>query len=85
MASCPGLSNVTVPGSNITWGEALSHAYGSSVTSYFRPDTGVALLPWIYTTIILIYHIPVLLVRVVRWQAAQSWCLAATFLLSLYT
>ena len=40
---------------------------------------GGALLPWIYTTVVLLIHIPVVVIRVVRWETVQTWCLLATF------
>ena len=36
-------------------------------------------MPWVYTVIILLLHIPVVIIRVVRWEAVQTWCLIATF------
>ena len=35
-------------------------------------------MPWVYTAIILVLHIPVVIIRVVRWEAVQTWCLIAT-------
>lgn len=77
---CPLDSNATVsPASNITWGQATAGSirqFGAS--SYIRPDIGGALLPWIYTVLVLLVHIPVVIIRVVKWEAVQTWCLAAT-------
>ena len=39
---------------------------------------GGALVPWVYSIIILLVHIPVVIIRVVKWEAVQTWCLAAT-------
>lgn len=36
-------------------------------------------MPWVYTAVILVLHIPVVIIRVVRWEAVQTWCLIATF------
>ena len=36
-------------------------------------------MPYVYTAIILILHIPVVIIRVVRWETVQTWCLVATF------
>ena len=79
MDGCPQLLNATVPNANFTWGEALAHVR-SNVTSvdYFRPDIGVALMPWIYTTIVIIVHLPVVLVRVTRWEIVQVWSIVFT-------
>jgi len=49
-------------------------------SSYIRPDVGYALLPWIYMVIVIILHIPMVVIRVVRWQMVQTWCLASTVL-----
>jgi len=48
-------------------------------SSYIRPG-GFSLLPWIYTVIILTLHIPTAIIRVLRWETTQLWCLACTFL-----
>ena len=36
-------------------------------------------MPYVYTAVILIVHIPVVIIRVVRWDTVQTWCLIATF------
>ena len=43
-----------------------------------RSNVGGALLPWIYTAVVLVIHIPVVVIRVVRWETVQNWCLLAT-------
>lgn len=48
-------------------------------SSYIRPG-GFSLLPWIYTVIVLTLHIPTVIIRVLRWETTQLWCLACTFL-----
>ena len=40
--------------------------------------SGGALVPWVYSIVILLVHIPVVIIRVVKWEAVQTWCLAAT-------
>ena len=69
---------------NITWAQAGSNALNNLINhhtvSYLRPDTAGALLPWIYTIVILVIHLPVVVIRVVRWQAVQYWCLVSTLL-----
>lgn len=40
--------------------------------------SGGALVPWIYSIVILLVHIPVVIIRVVKWEAVQTWCLGAT-------
>ncbi|MCJ1395957.1 hypothetical protein MMC18_008843 [Xylographa bjoerkii] len=68
-----------IGGTNITWGSVLNvpiREIGGS--SYLRPDIGGALLPWVYTIIVIIIHLPVVVIRVVRWQKVQTWSLAAS-------
>jgi len=40
-------------------------------TSYIRPDIGGALLPWDLTAFMLLLHIPLFIVRIVRFDKAQ--------------
>lgn len=40
--------------------------------------SGGALIPWVYSIVILLVHIPVVIIRVVKWEAVQTWCLGAT-------
>lgn len=78
---CPLNSTDSIANTNITWGEVLNlpiRDLGGS--SYIRPDVGGALLPWIYTIIVIIVHVPMVVIRVVRWQMVQTWCLASTVL-----
>ncbi|KAL6717715.1 hypothetical protein ACLMJK_005630 [Lecanora helva] len=81
MDFCSHLVNATIGSTNITWGQATSNLLSADFKrdSYLRPDTAGALLPWIYTIVLTIVHIPVVLIRVVRWQAVQYWCLVFTF------
>ncbi len=85
LASGPDLcGNLTVRirGKPLRWdhvAEAGIQPLPSTVQSYLRPETQV-LLPWLYTLIILVVHIPPFIVRVVHWETVQIWCLAATFL-----
>ena len=78
--------NITLGSTNIAWAQAGSNILNNLTTShtapvsYLRPDTAGALLPWIYTIVILIIHIPVVIIRVVRWGAVQYWCLVSTFI-----
>lgn len=77
---CPLDLNSTVsPSSNITWGQASNSSIQQFFgPSYFRPEIAGALLPWTYAILVLIVHIPVVIIRVVKWQTVQTWCLAAT-------
>ena len=80
LEQCPLDLNASVsPYSNITWAQVTNQpilSFGGP--SYLRPDIGGALLPWIYTIIVLLVHIPVVIIRVVKWQTVQIWCLVAT-------
>ncbi len=79
MAGCPELINATIAGSLDTWGSVDRSALKSfTITSYLRPDTGAALLPWVYTMIAIIVHLPVVVVRVTRWDIVQTWCIVST-------
>ena len=77
---CSFDSNATIsPESSITWGQALTEPLRRFAgPSYLRPSIGGALQPWVITVIILILHIPVVIIRVVRWENAQILCLVAT-------
>jgi hypothetical protein len=55
------------------------HKFPGTSSSYIRPG-GFSLLPWIYTVIVLTVHIHTVIVRVLRWETTQLWCLACTFL-----
>lgn len=41
-------------------------------TTYIRPYHGGSLLPWPYTLVLLIIHLPVTIMRVRRWQKVQA-------------
>lgn len=41
-------------------------------------SSGGALVPWVYSIVILLVHIPVVIIRVVKWESVQTWCLGAT-------
>ncbi|MCJ1384443.1 hypothetical protein MMC17_007559 [Xylographa soralifera] len=76
---CPLNASEIIGTTNVTWGSVLNvtiREIGGS--SYLRPDIGGALLPYVYTIIVIIIHLPVVIIRVVRWQKVQTWSLAAT-------
>ncbi|MCJ1405527.1 formate dehydrogenase (NAD+) [Xylographa trunciseda] len=76
---CPLNATELIGSTNVTWGSVLNvtiREIGGS--SYLRPDIGGALLPYVYTIIVIIIHLPVVIIRVVRWQKVQTWSLAAT-------
>ena len=84
MDSCLQSPGTIIGSTKITWAQVGSNAVKNLTTphpvSYLRPDTAGALLPWIYTVVILIIHVPVVIIRVVRWQTVQYWCLVSTLL-----
>jgi hypothetical protein len=80
MAGCPELINATIAGTLDTWGSIDRSALKDfTMTSYLRPDTGATLLPWLYTLVAIIIHIPVVFVRATRWEIVQTWCIVSTF------
>src|SRR5439155_1650478 len=82
--TCVGISpNDTVPNlPNIRFSDLESEFYPNCTSvSYLRPDTGGALIPWAYSILLIIIHIPTLMIRFVRWEASQSW----TILFTLFT
>ena len=89
MDFCSESLDIVIDSTNTTGAQVGSSALSNLTTpqtvsafrpSYLRPDTAGALLPWIYTIVILIIHIPVVIIRVVRWEAVQYWCLVSTLL-----
>lgn len=76
MGFCLQYPNDTIPNTNYTCAQALSNTFTLLENrSYLRPNTGGALLPWIYTVVIILIHIPVVIIRVVRWEVVQAWCI----------
>ncbi|KAL9098058.1 MAG: hypothetical protein Q9163_006207 [Psora crenata] len=72
-------NDTIVPGSNLTWaGAAAGAIHQLPGRFYLRPNNGGALLPWVWTILILLVHIPIVIIRVVRWETVQTWCLACT-------
>lgn len=83
---CPLNATDEIFAPNITWGEVLKQTILQfNGASYLRPDIGGALMPWVYTAVVIIVHIPVVVIRVVRWEAVQKWCMAATLLTIIVT
>lgn len=82
MDFCPELINATIPNTSLLWASAFHSQPMRTLksSSYLRPDVGGALLPWIYTAIVIVAHIPTVVIRVVQWEKVQVWCLAATLL-----
>jgi hypothetical protein len=40
-------------------------------TSYLRPDSGFTVIPWLYSLIVLSLHLPLVFVRILRWETGQ--------------
>ena len=79
MDGCAALLNSTVPGTNLTWTDVSATVITSIAgkASYLRPNTGGALLPWVYTLLIVVVHFPMVIIRVVRWEIV-SICMFQT-------
>ena len=43
-------------------------------STYLRPSEGIAVIPWWYGTILLLPHLPLLYLRIMKWQ--KGWWLA---------
>jgi uncharacterized membrane protein len=56
--------------------ESLNRNVPCGGATYLRPDVGGALLPWLYTVIALIVHLPIVLIRVARWDRVQILSIA---------
>ena len=51
---------------------------------YLRPDQGMSVVPWLLIVIILLIHLPVVFLRVFRWESVQILSLGmATFVVTL--
>ncbi|ERF71235.1 hypothetical protein EPUS_08153 [Endocarpon pusillum Z07020] len=70
--------NDVINGTSTTWSALAEEGILSLSESYLRPDEQ-ALLPWIYTVIVFIFHLPTVIIRVVRWENIQLLCLIVTF------
>ncbi|KAH7393749.1 hypothetical protein BKA64DRAFT_95908 [Cadophora sp. MPI-SDFR-AT-0126] len=44
-------------------------------TGYLRPDVGGSLPPWILTVLAIVLELPVVIVRIARWEKTQLICL----------
>lgn len=74
MSFCSESPHALIPGTNSTCAEALSNKLTALQNeSYLRPNTGGALLPWIYTVLIILIHTPIVVIRVVKWEIMQAW------------
>jgi hypothetical protein len=50
-----------------------------AASSYLRPGIGIALIPWLYSLILLLLHLPLAFVRIVKWEKGQWFALAMAF------
>jgi hypothetical protein len=83
---CGDLTVVINSTLSVLWSEFPSpyFKFPGTVPAYLRPD-GEALLPWIITLIVILVHIPVVVLRVVKWEIVQIWCFVFTgFTLVIY-
>ena len=65
------------------WADVVDHNCSISHT-YIRPDAGIATMPWLYSSLFLALHLPLVLVRVLKWNVGQWWSLVmAAFSLSI--
>ena len=74
MSFCFQNPDALIPSTNYTCTQALSNKLTVLQNeSYLRPNTGGALLPWIYTVLIILIHTPIVVIRVVKWEIMQAW------------
>ena len=72
-------STIISPESKITWAQALAEPLRTFASpSYLWPHIGGALQPWVITVIVLVLHLLVVIIRVVRWENAQTLCLVSS-------
>jgi hypothetical protein len=71
--SCEFPANKTIsPG--LEWWQ-VSYTLAQNRTcqaSYLRPNVGGALLPWLFTVLQIVIHLPVIVARVARWEDVQT-------------
>lgn len=77
---CPDVA-LSINGTEVNWSDIVSKGIRTypGNPSYLRPDRQ-ALLPWIYTVLVLLVHFPIVVIRVVKWQKAQIWSIACSLL-----
>jgi hypothetical protein len=64
---------------SVRWSELPSPypKFPGTAPAYIRPD-GEALLPWIITLVVILFHLPVVVLRVVKWEIVQTWSFVFT-------
>lgn len=83
---CPSLSVIFMSQNGCLGNFSLAQNCSEFHTtwSYLRPGGGMSIVPWLLIVAILLVHVPVVVVRIVRWESGQVWSLAlAAFAISL--
>jgi hypothetical protein len=83
MAFCNISPNTTIPNLPFVQLWELELPVGTQYqncgdVSYLRPDIGGAVIPWAYSILLIMIHLPTVIIRFVRWETSQSWCILLT-------
>ncbi|KAL9117883.1 MAG: hypothetical protein Q9187_005573, partial [Circinaria calcarea] len=79
MSICP--LDAPIPNTSLLYIDVLNAPHQGDLGNwYLRPDAGGAIIPWVYTIIIFVLHTPTVIIRVVKWEIVQTWCLLSTTL-----
>jgi hypothetical protein len=71
--SCLISPNKTITDSLQWWQISETFAQNRTCESnYIRPNVGGALMPWLFTALQIVVHIPVVILRVARWEDVQT-------------
>lgn len=73
LMSCSFTPNTTVT-DNLQWWQ-VSETLAQNRTcgeTYLRPDVSGALMPWVFTVLQIMVHIPVIAYRVAKWEDVQT-------------
>lgn len=64
---------------SIQWGDFPRpyFKFPGTVPAYIRPDEE-ALLPWPVTLLVIIIHLPIVVLRVYKFEIVQTWCFIFT-------
>jgi hypothetical protein len=71
--ACSFLPNTTIA-SSIEWWQVADTLIdiASCGESYLRPSVGGALQPWVFSALLIALHIPIMALRVARWEDVQT-------------
>ena len=47
--------------------------------SYLRPDQGVTIIPWLYSLLLLLVHLPLAFTRIIQWEKSQWFSIGVAF------